>query len=56
MTYTLISAVYSNPDHSAAIAITQEAGAVLCSADINEELWGAAVLVATNYTPPTEGE
>lgn len=50
MTYRFRSAQYANPDNTSAIAITQEAGAVLVTRDDMPELW-AAMLKAASPSP-----
>lgn len=39
MTYTILSAVFANAEHSAAVLQTQEAGAVLASHADTPDLW-----------------
>ena len=39
MTYTILSAKFANPEHTAAVIETEEAGAVLVSAADTPELW-----------------
>lgn len=39
MKYTILSAVYANPDHTAAVIITKENAAVLVSSADTPEIW-----------------
>lgn len=39
MTFTIISANYANPEHTAAVMVTEEAGAVAVSLLDSPELW-----------------
>ena len=41
MTYTFLSAHYANPENTAAVAITQEAGAIALSAVDTPQEWAA---------------
>ncbi len=43
MTYTILAATFTNPEHSAAEIITQEAGPVLASAADMPEVWHAVL-------------
>lgn len=53
-TYTVLSARYSNPDHTAAVAMTEEVAAVVLSAVDTPEAWAAMLASVTPepYTPP----
>jgi ethanolamine utilization microcompartment shell protein EutL len=65
MTYTFISAQYANSDNTAAVAITQEAAAVLLSQTDTPAAWQAlhdadieiaAYVAPAIETPPTKAE
>lgn len=47
MSLTIISAVFANPDHTAAVAQTAEAGAVLLSAVDTPAEWAAMLAACT---------
>jgi hypothetical protein len=55
MSHTILSAKYANTDHTAAIAMTAEAGAVAASAADTPKLWAAihAAGVPANYVAPS---
>lgn len=53
MTYTIHSAAYANAEHTAAVIQTQEAGAVLVSAQDTPQLWGSLSAVQP-YAPAPE--
>lgn len=54
MTYTILSAVFANAEHSAAVLQTQEAGAVLASEADTPDLWAAmqAAVAPAAYSVP----
>lgn len=54
MTYTFLSAAYANAEHTAAVAMTAEAAAVLLSAVDTPKHWAAlhAALMPAPYAPP----
>lgn len=52
MTYTILSAAYANAEHTAAVIQTQEAGAVLVSAQDTPQLW-AGLAGVEPYVPPS---
>lgn len=52
MTYTILSAAYANAEHTAAVIQTQEAGAVLVSAQDTPQLW-ASLSGVQPYAPPS---
>lgn len=55
MTYTILSAGFANPEHTAAIVQTEEAGAIVASETDTPELWAAVLKVATpaDYVAPS---
>jgi hypothetical protein len=55
MPYTVLSSNYANADHTSAIAMTAEAGAVAASAADTPELWAAihAAGVPADYVAPS---
>lgn len=54
MTYTIVSAVYANPEHTAAVVQTRQAGAVALSADDNPDEWASLLEwgAAEDYDSP----
>lgn len=53
MNYTIISAVYGNPDHSSAVIKTQEVGDVVISQDDTPEEWAALIASGVAVSPYT---
>jgi len=55
MNYTVLSASYANADHTAALILTEEAGAVLISHVDTPDLWAdLESYPVADYDPPVE--